>query len=194
MSEVIKTFTGSGSINFEEDQREDLNSVNDAKSLSDQVVKLKKLEDDLVEKEKELKELKRHIELVSGEVIPTMMQEMNISTLKLADGSSVEVKPVYGASITTANKEAAYTWLRENGLGDLIKNEITVSFGRNEDNKAQQYAVLAKGQGFEPVQKLKVEPMTLKALVRERLESGQEMPSDLFNVFAGNRTKVTRSK
>ena len=194
MSEVIKTFTGSGSINFEEDQREDLNSVNDAKSLSDQVVKLKQLEDDLVEKEKELKELKRHIELVSGEVIPTMMQEMNISTLKLADGSSVEVKPVYGASITVANKEAAYTWLRENGLGDLIKNEITVSFGRNEDNKAQQYAVLAKGQGYEPVQKLKVEPMTLKALVRERLESGQEMPSDLFNLFTGNRTKITRNK
>jgi len=194
MSEVIKTFTGSGSINFEEDQREDLNSVNDAKSLSDQVVKLKELEDSLEKKEKELKELKRHIDLVSGEVIPTMMQEMNISTLKLADGSSVEVKPVYGASITVANKEAAYTWLRENGLGDLIKNEIIVSFGRNEDNKASSYATLAKGQGFEPVQKLKVEPMTLKALVRERLESGQEMPSDLFNVFAGNRTKVTRSK
>jgi hypothetical protein len=194
MSEVIKTFTGSGSINFEEDQREDLNSVNDAKSLSDQVIKLKELEDDLETKEKELKELKRHIELVSGEVIPTMMQEMNISTLKLADGSSVEVKPVYGASISAAKKEEAYTWLRENGLGDLIKNEITVSFGRNEDNKASSYATLAKGQGFEPVQKLKVEPMTLKALVRERLESGQEMPSDLFNVFAGNRTKVTRSK
>ena len=194
MSEVIKTFTGSGSINFEEDQREDLNSVNDAKSLSDQVVKLKQLEDDLVEKEKELKELKRHIDLVSGEVIPTMMQEMNISTLKLADGSSVEVKPVYGASITVANKEAAYTWLRENGLGDLIKNEITVSFGRNEDNKASQYAVLAKGQGFEPVQKLKVEPMTLKALVRERVEAGLDMPSDLFNLFTSNRTKITRSK
>ncbi len=195
MSDVkVKVFTGSGSINFEEDQREDLNSVNDAKSLSDQVVKLKQLEDELVDKEKELKELKRKVELVSGEVIPTMMQEMNISTLKLADGSSVEVKPVYGASITVANKEAAYTWLRENGLGDLIKNEITVSFGRNEDNKASKYADLAKGHGYEPVQKLKVEPMTLKALVRERLESGQEMPSDLFNVFAGNRTKVTRSK
>ena len=57
MSEVIKTFTGSGSINFEEDQRADLtdSSVNDAKSLSDQVVKLKKLEDELEQKEKELK-------------------------------------------------------------------------------------------------------------------------------------------
>ena len=31
------------SINFEQDQREDLNSVNDAKSLSDQVIKLKKI-------------------------------------------------------------------------------------------------------------------------------------------------------
>ena len=131
---------------------------------------------------------------MSGEVIPTMMTEMNISTLKLADGSAVEVKPVYGASIPVAKKEEAYTWLRENGLGDLIKNEISVAFGRNEDNKAMAYATLAQGQGYEPIQKLKVEPMTLKALVRERLESGQEMPSDLFNVFAGNRTKITRSK
>jgi hypothetical protein len=122
------------------------------------------------------------------------MQEMNISSLKLADGSAVEVKPVYGASIPIAKKEEAFKWLREHGLGDLIKNEITVAFGRDEDNKAQQYAVLAQGQGYEPVQKLKVEPMTLKALVRERIEAGQDMPADLFNVFAGNRTKITRNK
>ena len=181
-------------INFEADQREDLDGANDANKLSDQVVKLQELEAELLVKEQEYKEMKRKVELVSSEVIPTMMQEMNISTLKLSDGTSVEVKPVYGASIPADKKEEAYKWLRENGLGDLIKNEVTVAFGRSEDNKAQQYAVLAQGQGYEPVQKLKVEPMTLKALVRERLESGQEMPSDLFNVFAGNRTKVTRSK
>ena len=190
----VKTFTGSGSIDFEEDRKESLGEVNNAKALSDQVTKLQSLEDEIDEQEKKLKEMKRNQELLSGEVIPTMMTEMNISTLKLADGSAVEVKPVYGASIPAAKKEDAFNWLRENGLGDLIKNEITVAFGRNEDNKAQQYAVLAQGQGYEPIQKLKVEPMTLKALVRERLESGQEMPSDLFNVFAGNRTKITRSK
>ena len=93
------------------------------------------------------KRVEKTIELVSGEVIPTMMQEMNISTLKLADGSSVEVKPVYGASIPTAKKEEAFKWLRDNGLGDLIKNEVTVAFGRNEDNKAQQYASLRKVKG-----------------------------------------------
>ena len=122
-------------INFEQDAREDLDSVNEGKKLSEQVVKLQKLEDEVLAKEEELKELKRKAELLSGEVIPTMMQEMNISTLKLADGSSVEVKPVYGASIPVAKKEQAYNWLRENGLGDLIKNEVTVAFGRNEDQK-----------------------------------------------------------
>ena len=181
-------------INFEADQQDAMKKTGNIQSLADQVERLETCDKSIEDMEAKLKNLKKSRDILSGEVIPTMMQEMNISTLKLADGTSVEVKPVYGASITVANKEAAYTWLRENGLGDLIKNEITVSFGRNEDNKAQQYAVLAQGQGFDPVQKLKVEPMTLKALVRERLESGQEMPSDLFNVFAGNRTKVTRSK
>ena len=193
-NEKVKVFTGSGSINFEQDRKESLGAVNEAKELSDQVVKLQSLEDEIEEKEKELKELKRKSELLSGEVIPTMMQEMNISTLKLADGSAVEVKPIYGASIPKDKQEGAFKWLRDNGLGDLIKNQIIVAFGRNEDNKAMAYATLAQGQGYEPIQKLKVEPMTLKALVRERLESGKEMPTELFNVFAGNQTKITRSK
>ena len=69
------------SIDFEQDQRADLDGANDANKLSEQVVKLQRLEEELLAKEEELKELKRKVELVSGEVIPTMMQEMNISTL-----------------------------------------------------------------------------------------------------------------
>ena len=181
------------SINFEADQTESITQTNDAKALSDQVIKLRDLEDEIKVAEESLKQLKKQADTLSGEVIPTMMTEMNISTMKLADGSAIEVKPVYGASIPADKKEEAFNWLRENGLGDLIKNEVTVSFGRNEDNKAVEYAVLAQGQGYQPTQKLKVEPMTLKALVRERIESGKDMPSDLFNVFAGNRTKITRA-
>ncbi len=141
-----------------------------------------------------VKQKKKDIEHLSGEVIPTMLSEMGLSFLKLQDGSSVEVKTNYSATITQANKEAAFNWLRENGLGDIIKNEISVSFGRNEDNKAADYANLAKGQGFEPQQKLKVEPMTLKALVRERLEAGKSMPTEIFNVFVGNKTTIKRKQ
>jgi predicted nucleic acid-binding Zn-ribbon protein len=79
-------------INFEEDKKEvlDMSTDNDKKSLSDQVEKLKDLEDSIVAKEEELKQLKQQADAISGEVIPTMMQELNISTLKLADGSAVE--------------------------------------------------------------------------------------------------------
>ena len=179
-------------INYELDQAESITQANDAKSLSDQVIKLRNLEDKISLAENNLKKLQEEADILSGDVIPTMMQEMNISTLKLADGSAVEVKPIYGASISAERKEEAFNWLRTNDLGDLIKNEVTVSFGRNEDNKAIAYANLAAENGYQPSQKLKVEPMTLKALVRERIEAGKDMPSDLFNVFAGNRTKITR--
>ena len=77
-------------------------------------------------------------------------------------------------------------------MGDIIKNDVTVTFGRGEDNKASEYANLAKGQGYEPVQKIGVHAQTLKAVVRERLEAGREMPSDLFKTYAGNSTKITR--
>ena len=179
-------------INFEKDQEEVLDRTENIKSLADQVKNLRYLEDQLKVDEELLKNKKRDIEKISGEIIPTLLSEMGLSSLKLADGSAVEVKPYYSANISIKNREAAYNWLRENGLGDIIKNDVTVSFGRNEDNKAAEYANLAKSQGFQPTQKLKVEPMTLKALVRERIEKGVDMPMDIFNVFVGNRTKLTR--
>jgi hypothetical protein len=181
-------------INFEEDQQEVLKKTDNIQSLADQVEKLNSLQQRIELQEDNLKNSKKEFEYLSGEVIPTMMAEMGLSHLKLMDGSSVDVKPNYSASITVANREAAFNWLRQNGLGDIIKNEISVSFGRNEDNKAADYAALAEERGFQPTQKLKVEPMTLKALVRERLEAGKEMPTEIFNVFVGNKTTIKRKQ
>jgi len=182
------------SINFEEDQANVLQKTENIKSLADQVENLEQLQRSIENQEENLKDLKKKLEHISGEVIPTMMSEMGLSHLKLMDGSSVDVKPNYSANITIANREAAFNWLRNNGLGDIIKNEILVSFGRNEDNKAADYAALAQERGFQPTQKLKVEPMTLKALVRERIEAGKELPTELFNVFVGNKTTIKRKQ
>ena len=179
---------------MEQDQTEVIKSITNIKTLSDEVLKLRDLEDQLKIMEEALKTRKKEIDRVSGEIIPTMLAEMGLSQLKLADGSSVDVKPFYSATISAQNKDRAYNWLRTNGLGDIIKNEISVSFGRNEDNKAAGYAELAKSNGYQPTQKLKVEPMTLKALVRERIEAGKPMPAELFNVFVGNKTTIKRKQ
>ena len=182
------------SIDFEKDQQEIIQKTDNIQSLADQVERLNNMQKKLALEEENIKKTKKELEHVSGEIIPTMMSEMGLSHLKLMDGSSVDVKPNYSASITIANREAAFNWLRNNGLGDIIKNEILVSFGRNEDNKAADYAALAQERGYQPTQKLKVEPMTLKALVRERIEAGKEMPTELFNVFVGNKTTIKRKQ
>ena len=181
-------------INFEEDQQDAMKKTENIQSLADQVEKLESLQERLELQEENIKNTKKQMDHLSGEVIPTMMSEMGLSELKLQDGSHLKVATSYKASITEANKEAAFNWLRDNGLGDIIKNEILVAFGRNEDNKAADYAELAKGQGFQPTQKMKVEPMTLKALVRERIEAGKEMPTEIFGVFSENKTTIKRNK
>ena len=181
-------------IDFEKDQQDAMSRTENIQSLADQVQRLEGVLRRIELSENNLKDLKKEHQRISGEVIPTMMSEMGLSELKLQDGSHLKVSTSYRATITEANKEAAFNWLRNNGLGVIIKNEISVSFGRNEDNKAANYAELAKGQGFQPTQKMKVEPMTLKALVRERIEAGKEMPTEIFGVFSENKTTIKRNK
>ena len=181
-------------INFEADQQDAMKKTEGIQSLADQVERLETCDDRIADLENDLKMMKKKRDHISGEVIPTMMSEMGLAELKLHDGSHLKVSTSYRATITEANKVAAFNWLRKNGLGDIIKNEISVSFGRNEDNKAADYAELAKGQGFQPTQKMKVEPMTLKALVRERIEAGKEMPTEIFGVFSENKTTIKRNK
>ena len=181
-------------INFEQDQQDAMKKTENIQSLADQVEMLEGLHKRIETSENNIKDLKKEYQRISGEVIPTMMSEMGLAELKLSDGSHLKVSTTYRATITEANKETAFNWLRDNGLGDIIKNEILVSFGRNEDNKAADYAELAKGQGFQPTQKMKVEPMTLKALVRERIEAGKEMPTEIFGIFSENKTTIKRNK
>ena len=181
-------------INFEQDKTDILDKSENIKSLSNEVQKMESLSREIEDIEENLKKKKKDLDVISAEVIPTMMSEMGLSQLKLMDGSMIDVKPFYNATITVANRESAFNWLRQNGLGDIIKNEMVVSFGRGEDNKAAEYAELAKSQGLQPARKLKVEPMTLKALVRQRIEAGQEMPTEIFSIFVGNKTTIKRKK
>ena len=152
-------------INFEEDQQEIIEKT-DISSLAGYCKELKAFEDEIAELEEKIKLKKEKADKISSEIIPNMLAEQGLSSLKLADGSAVEVKKSYSCTIKKDDIESAHTWLRENGLGDIIKNEVFVTFGKGEDNKAKDLLDLAEQSGYEPQQKSKVEPMTLKALYR----------------------------
>ena len=82
-------------IDFETDQAKVITKTENIQSLADQVERLQTLQQDIEKIEEDLKQKKKNLEHVSGEVIPTMMAEMGLSHLKLMDGSSVDVKPNY---------------------------------------------------------------------------------------------------
>ena len=80
-------------INFEKDQEEILDRTENLTSLANQVKTLRALEDQVKTDEELLKDKKKELERISGEVIPTLLSEMGLSSLKLAYGSAVYVKP-----------------------------------------------------------------------------------------------------
>ena len=69
-------------INFEADQQDAMKKTENIQSLADQVERLEGLLSRIETSEKNLKDLKKEYQSISGEVIPTMMSEMGLAELK----------------------------------------------------------------------------------------------------------------
>jgi hypothetical protein len=180
-------------IDLRKDAPDQMETI-DPDKLSTEVEKLQTIQKEIQDLEDRLKDKKEDEKYFSCVVIPKLMEEMNLSSLKLRDGSELTVKKIYSASVKADKKAEAIHWLRENGLGDIVKNNITVSFGQGEDNKAIDYASLARSNGYEPIQEEKVHPSTLKVVMKEWKDKGQEVPEELFNTFDGNQTQLKNKK
>ena len=144
--------------------------------------------------EETLKDEKKALLKLTDEEMPAMLAEIGISSFSLDDGSTVEVKQTYGASILVDNRPAAYEWLRDNGYDDIIKNTVLCQFGRREDDLASAFAAFAQQQGYVPEQKTEIHPQTLRAFVKERVEEGDAFPMELFGAWVGQRAVIKRSK
>jgi len=150
----------------------------------------KVLEKEIDELETVLKERKDSMRKLLEETIPAALQEMGMKSFKMGDGSSIEIKPFYGASIPEARRAEAYEWLREHGYDDIIKNTVSVRFGRGEDELCESLIGLLHERSYPAEQAEKIEPQTLKAWVREMTEQGNEFPTELFGAYIGQKATI----
>ena len=142
--------------------------------------------------EEELKKLKDVETTLSEQTIPNLMQQAGVELIKLTGGISVEVKPFYSARIPASRSEEAFNWLRENGHGDLIKNQVSLEFGMKQDNEAKSIIEELKAKGLPVKQKTTVHPSSLRGFVREQIQDlGKDVPADLFGTYVANKTKIT---
>ena len=175
---------------FEQDAAALQIADNDIQGIAQMARRAKSLEKEIEDHEAELKLRKEQYRKLTEEVIPEALTGMGMKSFKMDDGSSIEVKAFYSASITVERRAEAFQWLRENGFDDLIKNTVSVRFGRNEEKLAVKAIEMLRESGFPVEQAEKVEPMTLKAWVKEQVEKGREFPSELFGAYIGQKATI----
>jgi hypothetical protein len=141
--------------------------ANATKSLSDLVKHLRDKNEQIIQCEEYLKQLKAEKQRIATEQIPMLMDEMGIERVDV-DGATVQLKPFVSASIPADRRQEAFAWLREHGLDEQ--------------------------KGFHPEKKTHIHAMTLKAFVKERVEKGLPIDLDMFGAYVARTADVKRNK
>ena len=142
-----------------------------------------------------LKEAKENERRLREEAIPLLMFELELTMLKLNDGTTIETSKDVFASITQAKKDAAFKWLEENKFSGLIKTQVEINFPRGDHELAKKWHhFLKESKKLDVDLQESVHPQTLKAFVKEQIQSGNPVPMDLFGVMVVDTTKVKLPK
>lgn len=156
------------------------------------------LEDWIEKAEDKIKEAKANLGKLTGEQLPEALRAAGVRSFTLENGCVVEMNMDIKASITKANQEAAFKWLRENGNGDLIRNEFKISYGAGEDEKSDCLAIFLSDVGQDYNQKEFVHHSTLPAFVRRELDDPEKDYGEdwekMFGVYRHTYTKIIRPK
>lgn len=144
------------------------------------------------EAENFLKTAKERERLLKEETIPSAMREIGLEKIKLETGETITIKEDVYASIPKNNKKEALEWLDSNGLGGVIKRDISVLFGRDCDEARIKVLIdFLIENGYEFSQEESVHAQTLKALIREQLAKGSAIPLDLFGAMPVTVAKIS---
>jgi hypothetical protein len=162
-----------------------------AKSLSQLVRTMRRLDAEIEEAEAHLKSLNQERHKLSVETIPALMDEMGVERVDV-DGVTVARKLLVHASIPADRRDEAFDWLRSQGLDDIIKNDVTLTFGKGEDNTAGDVISMLRERGFDPSTKTHIHPSTLRAFVKERVVEGKPIDLDMFGAFVANAAEIRR--
>ena len=108
-------------IDFEKDQQKVAENT-DLSALS-HVEKIMDLDKQLEHQENVMKELKNQRDKISSETIPAILAEQGLLSLKLADGTVLEVNKKYSCTLPKdpQKKASAYQWHEDQGWVTSLK-------------------------------------------------------------------------
>lgn len=181
---------------------------NEIGAVADMASRMLEVENEINLLEEKLKQRKQDLTKLAEQDLPDLMQELNIKDFTLSNGAKVEIKELISGSVPSGGaidrakgddkvaleirQQQCFDWLRDNGAGDLIKSNVEVQFGRDEDDDCNAFTKELRDRQIYYKRAVAVHPGTLNSFIKERMSEGKEVPHDLFRVFTGRRAKIRR--
>lgn len=154
---------------------------------------LEEAEQEVLRCEQALKKAQEKVADLAERQIPELAEELDLEEFKTSSGLKLKVEEVIRASIPKKVQPQAFRWLRDNGAASLIKRQVSVEFGKGQDEQAQALMRELLPRFPEVLNdKTSVHPSTLSSTVRQWLEEGRDIPLDLLGVHRQRRAKLLR--
>lgn len=200
-------YFGDAVMNSNIDYLADANAdVTDLNEINEMANRLQDLEAEVVLLEKNLKDKKAELRILSEQELPEALASVGQTSWDLSDGKQLIVKDFVRANIPAdgtierakgdrqgilrQQKDDALNWLRDANADSLIKNAVEIQFGKGQDSEVNELCKELEGSGLNPKRTVNVHPKTLEAFVKERLADGKYVPIDLLNVHEGKKTII----
>lgn len=155
-----------------------------------------KAEDNVKKCEEALEGAKRDLAAISENVLPDLMDELEMEKFVTTSGDEVTVKANLFGSITQGNADKAFKWLEDKGHEKLIKRTFVIVFSKEEETWANQFEaqMRRRKKPLHVTRKKEVHAGTLKSFIAEQLEKGVRFPLKTFGVHERRRTVIKRKE
>jgi len=179
------------SINFEEDitgpTNEQLTEISKLASIQ------QRQEADVEKLEGLLKTAKKALRKTSEDDLPGAMQAAGMEEFKTITGLTVKVKETLYASIPKARKPSAIAWLLDHAQSALIKEDVIIPFDKGDHDRMSALTASLEEGGYTVVINETINTGSIKAMIKEMLENGQDVPLDTFGAYFHTRSEIKTS-
>jgi hypothetical protein len=113
-------------------------------------------------------------------LLPALMEELGLKSFVTTSGATVRIKDDIRCSLAEDRREVGMDWLESRGHGSVIKRKVSVDFVKGQEAEAKQAAELLAQRGLLVSEGRTVHAQTLKALLKQLMATGEDIPVDIF--------------
>lgn len=115
--------------------------------------------------------------------MPKIMKDLGLKEHTLPTGETLKLSKTLNVTLIEDKKEDAYTWLRANNHGSVIKHEVSITFTDDKVKDADGLVTYCQKKGYVVKKVTNVPWNTLSAAIRKYPEEKiKDVPIDTFKL------------